>query len=95
MIGAPDRRETVELIDQACASGAAREKACKEMGISLRTYQRWTRGSGVKADGRPTAVRPVPANKLTEAERGAILAVCNGKAYEKPSAQSDRAASGG
>lgn len=34
MISASDRRQTVKLIDQACARGAAREKACKEMGIS-------------------------------------------------------------
>ena len=82
MISAPDRRQTVELIDQACARGAACENACKEMGISLRTYQRWTSDGSVKADGRPTAKRAAPANQLTQAEREAILDVCNRKEYE-------------
>lgn len=82
MISVPDRRQTVELIDQACASGAARERACQEIGISLRTYQRWTRAGGIQADGWPTAERPAPANQLTQAEREAILEVCNRREHE-------------
>lgn len=81
MISTPDRRQTIALIEQAVAQGASQHKACELLGISARTYQRWTRDGGVKADGRPDAERPAPANRLTEAERARILAVCNQPEY--------------
>ncbi len=77
MISVPDRRRTVELIEEAIVGGARRWRACEELGISVRTYQRWTHGGGVKADGRPEAVRPPPANKLKAEERAQVLAVCH------------------
>jgi putative transposase len=82
MISAPDRRQAVELIEEAVAAGAATQRACAELQISLRTYQRWTQDDGVKADGRPKAQRPEPSNKLTEQEREEILAICNEKDYQ-------------
>ena len=82
MISAPDRRKCVELIEEATTAGASCEKACKELGISLRTYQRWTQEGSVKTDERPTAQRPEPANKLTPQEREKILAICNMEAYQ-------------
>lgn len=81
MISAPDRRNAVELINQASTRGAGREKVCEQVGINLRTYQRWMRDTGVKVDGRPAAQCPAPANKLTQVERDAILEVCNRVAY--------------
>jgi transposase InsO family protein len=48
--------------------------------VSLRTYRRWTSG-GIKADKRPTATRPEPANKLSTKERQAIIQVCNEERY--------------
>jgi hypothetical protein len=48
-------------------------KACCELGVSLRTFQRWVGdGDVVPADGRTTAERPEPSNKLSEAERQRI-----------------------
>ena len=44
--------------------------------------RRWTRYGGVKADGRPDAERPEPANKLTPEERQQILKTCNEAAYQ-------------
>lgn len=41
MINASDRRQAVELIKEAVDSGAALYKACVELGISKRTYNRW------------------------------------------------------
>ncbi|MCU7879763.1 MAG: IS3 family transposase, partial [Candidatus Thiodiazotropha sp. (ex Lucinoma aequizonata)] len=38
MINIPDRRRTVELIEEAVDAGAAAQKACEELEISLRTY---------------------------------------------------------
>ncbi len=51
--------------------------ACEAVGISARTYQRWTAEGRVRADGRPEALRPVPTNKLSLAERQQIIAVCS------------------
>lgn len=77
MISYPDRQLAVELIDEAVASGARRHRACSELGLSERTYRRWTRTDGVRADGRRAAVRPTPHNKLSEAERAEVLACCH------------------
>lgn len=81
MISAPDRREAVELIEEAVNAGASAKRACEDLGISQRTYQRWTQGDGVREDRRPEAERPEPANKLTSPEREQILDICNGEAY--------------
>lgn len=77
MISSPDRRKTVELIETAMARGARQDKACEVLGLSERTYQRWTQQGGVEADQRPLVVRQSPANKLSEAERQQILDTCN------------------
>ena len=77
MISLPDRRKAVRLITEAIHSGASKMKACKEIGISHKTYNRWILNGSVKADGRPDAVRPVPVNKLSHEERNCILETCN------------------
>lgn len=55
--------------------------ACQEVGLSLRTLQRWTVVQELQADVRTTAVRPVPRNALSEAEREAIVTLCNSPTY--------------
>lgn len=77
MISVPDRRRACELIEEARRNGARRERACAELGLAERTYRRWTREGGVQGDGRPNAPRPAPRNKLSEAERAAVLEVCH------------------
>jgi putative transposase len=53
-------------------------QACAELGLSVRTFQRWVRdGDAVCADGRTTTERPPPSNRLSEAERQQILEVAN------------------
>jgi len=70
------------LIQQAVAEGARLEPACKEVEITLRTYRRWRSADGqVRADQRPQANRPAPANKLSETEVQQILEVCNQPEY--------------
>ena len=81
MISAPDRQQAVELIDEARQNGARLKPACQELGIDVGTYQRWTRDGGIKADARPEALRPVPANKLSPQERAQVLAICHAPAY--------------
>src|SRR3954453_18327154 len=77
MISTPDRQNAIALIDQAKAAGARRTQACAELGIDERTYRRWRARDGAPQDRRPTAPRPAPINKLSEAERQAVLDTCN------------------
>ena len=68
----------IELIEEAVENECRRTSACEELGISMRTYQRWMRdGGGSKADGRKGSRRIAPANKLSDDERQQILAVVN------------------
>lgn len=76
----PERHLLVDWLDEAIMAGARRAPACLEVGISLRTLQRWSLPEPVLADGRTTTVRPVPNNALSGLERQAILALCNSKA---------------
>ena len=74
MISTQDRRNAVTLIDEAMESGARLFRACAELDLCPRTYRRWTVLEGmVKADGRPGADRPVPANALSEEERQKLV----------------------
>ncbi len=81
MISTPDRINAVSLIDEAVAGGARRKRACAEMGISDRTYRRWTAEQEVCADGRPLSVRPTPPQKFTEQETQRVLEVCHEPDY--------------
>ena len=74
MISTPDRQETMTLIEQAVQAGARQTLACRELGVSARTLQRWQHQA---ADGRPNAQRPAPPNKLSEEERRAVLDAAN------------------
>jgi transposase InsO family protein len=67
----------VTWIQEAVAAGARQAMACQELGVSARTLQRWTAGGELKVDGRPGAIRPEPANKLSTEERAAVLAAAN------------------
>jgi len=60
---------------EACAAGARREAACRALGLSVRTWQRWQRDEA-KVDGRTTAVHQ-PANRLSDEERQRLLEVAN------------------
>ncbi len=78
MINVSDRLLCLSLIREAAQSGCRLEQACEELGLSVRTFQRWVRdGETVRADGRSTASRPEPSNKLGEAEWQRILEVAN------------------
>lgn len=81
MISPSDRQQAVVLIEEAHRAGARWSRACAEVGIDVRTYQRWTAGEALHVDGRPAAVRPEPANKLSVEEQAQVLAVCHEPAY--------------
>ena len=76
------RQAVSTLIAQACAAGARREQACLLLGLCARTLQRWRAAGAIRADARPAAAQGrVPANRLSKAEREAILKVVNEPAF--------------
>lgn len=78
MTSAADRRKILALVEAAVTGGARRAAACAELGLHPRTLGRWQDPQGaLREDRRPTADRPVPANRLSEAERQLILETCS------------------
>jgi putative transposase len=66
------------MLESACRAGARRDKACRVLGLSLRSVQRWQQAGEIKEDGRRAAAqRRTPANALTAQERAQVLAVAN------------------
>ena len=76
-----NRVKVVAAIDEAIVSGARQFKACEVVGISERTYQRWKVQGADTKDGRPDALRPIPANKLCLEEEKMILQAMNQKEH--------------
>lgn len=76
-----DRENLIQLVKEAIVSGARQAKACNELGLSVRTYQRWVSPNEPSEDQRPLAVRPEPKNKLTQDERELILETVNEPTY--------------
>jgi transposase InsO family protein len=74
-----ERTLMIELIEQARASGARQSKACKAVGISAKTFQRWVKPDN-QVDGRLDA-KHEPKNKLTPLERQRIIKVANESDY--------------
>lgn len=72
------RAEIIKLIDEARVSGARQSNACKIIGISCRTLQRWRQDD--THDGRIDA-KHAPANKLTAIERQRIIQTANKPEY--------------
>lgn len=77
MISTPDRQGAVALINEAVGTGARKRLACAELGLTLRTFERWVRDGAVRADRRPGTERPAPANKLTAEEAKHVLEIVN------------------
>lgn len=77
------RTDIIELFEEAINNGARRHEACKIMGISYRTLQRWKpkSASQIAEDQRPHAVHPTPHNKLSNEEVALVLNVCNQAEY--------------
>lgn len=74
MTSPSDRRSVLALIDTAVRAGARQSAACNELGVCIRTIQRWHHQL---QDGRPGACRSEPANKLSDSERLAVLQAAN------------------
>lgn len=50
MISVTDREKAAKLINEVRAAGARLKPACKILGISDHTYQRWTQNGSVNED---------------------------------------------
>lgn len=74
-----DRQSCIDLVAEANASGARREKCCEILEISLRRLQRWKKYSG-EGDCRSGPSRS-PANRLTPEERQEIIEIANRAEY--------------
>lgn len=81
MISSSDRLEAIKLITQAKVQGARTSKACQELGISTRTYQRWSKQGSETKDKRPERVYVKPKNKLSKTEKEKIIKICNKNEY--------------
>lgn len=77
MISVSDRQHAIILIKEAVAEGARETEACKELGITQRTLQRWRSKLSPNEDQRKHAKRSSPVNKLSIEERQAIIAIAN------------------
>jgi transposase InsO family protein len=74
-----ERAEIIELVTEACDSGARQSDACDIIGFSAKTFQRWVK-SDSQIDGRLERTDE-PKNKLSELERRQILVVANEEKY--------------
>lgn len=73
------KEEVLKMIEEAHENGARYGKACKLVGISLRTLQRWKNG-GMK-DQRKGAKKRV-VRKLSPEQRREVIEQCNSKEYQ-------------
>ena len=78
------RHRLLELIEQACTSGARLHKACALTGLHVRTLQRWRGPQGHDGDLRVREKRKatIPPNKLSEEERRDALALLNSEQFK-------------
>ena len=82
MISLSDRQRCIALIHEAVATGAALNRACSMLEVHQKTYRRWVKKGTVQEDGRPSAKRPDPSNKLTIEERKWIVTISNEDPYK-------------
>lgn len=74
-----EREHSLEAIAQARRSGARLAPCCAALGLDPRTVQRWLQSpeSGDQRRGPTTS----PKNKLSEAERGQVIAIATSPTY--------------
>ena len=68
------------LLEAAVDAGARRRPACRLVGLSVRTVERWR--TGLDADARQ-GPHHRPANQLTAHERATVLDVVTSAAYRE------------
>jgi len=74
-----ERKEIMRLVNEACDAGARQSNACESVGISAKTFQRWSQPNNI-GDARLNGGKD-PHNKLTEFERQRLIKVANEPEY--------------
>ena len=69
------------MVEEANRNGARITEACKMLGISTRTFERWCE-KDCMVDGRQGS-NDAPANKLSHEERKEVLRIVNSPAYRE------------
>lgn len=64
------------MVAEAVVAGARQDRACAVIELSERTLQRWQNEHGASGDRRTTRMQK-PRNRLSELERGQVLAIAN------------------
>jgi transposase InsO family protein len=84
MISSLYRQSLLELLMQARLDGARWACACAQIGLSLRTVQRWHRDEAKNGDRRVSDKRQArtPPNKLSDSERVAALKMLNSEEFK-------------
>ena len=84
MTSVQQRQKLLGLIAQACADGARLQPACRQIGLSCRSVQRWQHADAAEGDQRPSGKRRYarPSNKLREEDRQAVMAMLNSEAFK-------------
>ncbi len=77
MIPASDRVIAVALIQEANQASARFIMACRELGLSIRTFERWRREGDSTRDKRPGSSRKKPSFSLSESEKQEVLDLCH------------------
>ncbi|VAX35995.1 hypothetical protein MNBD_UNCLBAC01-1324, partial [hydrothermal vent metagenome] len=75
-----DRKNYCGLIETACSEGAKQKDACEIIGITARTFQRWTKSDSIVEDQRLNNKTPTH-NKLPESIKMEIIELINKKEY--------------
>lgn len=70
----------LKIVEDAVSSGCRKSIACEDIGIDIRSIQRW-KGADILDDKRATAKRN-PANKLTELEKRKMEKVLNSEDFK-------------
>ena len=65
------------MIKEVSKNGARLIPACKTVGISKWTFERWYKDGEIQEDKRKTALRPEPRNKLSKEEYQNVLNIVN------------------
>lgn len=78
------RKELLQLIQEACTGGARLTRVCAQIGLSERTVQRWQNPVAQDGDRRVVGLheRIEPPNKLSAFERQAAMVLLNGEEFK-------------
>src|SRR5690606_41585729 len=75
-----ERIESLALLDEAVGAGCRLGVACRELGLSIRTVERWRRVPNGGEDQR-RGPKAKPSHALTEAERAEVVRVASEPEY--------------